>query len=114
MRDNEVIVDGYTIKDAPVHRTHRVGTITIGLCFIGFGVLFLLHTLFGLFTYEMITALWPIILIALGVEVLLANVIGENFVYDKAGAVMMVIMGLFAMSMAFVDICFKHAEFFYM
>ncbi len=112
MHDSEVVTNTYDMYSAPTHRTHRVGTVTIGLCFVGFGILFLLHTLFGLFTYEMIMALWPIILIALGVEVLLTNIFGDNFVYDKAGVVMMVIMGLFSMSMAFADICFKHAEFY--
>ncbi|WP_408070571.1 LiaF transmembrane domain-containing protein [Butyrivibrio sp. JL13D10] len=93
-------------------RTHRVGTITTGLCFIGYGAAFLLHTTLGLFTYESILAAWPLILIALGVEVLLASSLKKNFVYDKAGAFMMIIMGFFSMSMAIAEICIKHAEMF--
>ena len=88
-------------------RTHRVGTITTGLCFIGFGIMFLLHTVFNLLTYESILTVWPIILIALGIEVLLSNKFCKNFVYDKAGAVMMIIMGLFSMTMAFAEFCIK-------
>ena len=94
-------------------RSHRVGTITTGLCFIGFGVAFLLHTLFGMFTYENILAVWPLILISLGVEVLAASRFCKTFVYDKAGAFMMILMGFFSMSMAFADMCLKHAEVFW-
>ncbi|WP_044933052.1 LiaF transmembrane domain-containing protein [Butyrivibrio sp. AC2005] len=90
--------------------THRVGTITTGLCFIGFGTAFLLHTTFGMFTYESIVAAWPLILISLGVEVLLASGLKQKFVYDKAGAFMMIVMGFFSMSMAIAEVCIKHAE----
>ena len=110
MHESEVIIDAYSGNPGTSHRIHRVGTVTVGICFVGFGVLFLLHTLFGLFTYEMIMSLWPIILIALGIEVLLANVLGKEFIYDKAGAFMMIIMGMFSISMAIADICLKHAE----
>ncbi len=88
-------------------RIHRVGTITTGLCFVGFGILFILHTAFNLFTYEGILTMWPLILIVLGIEVLISNKYYQNFVYDKAGAFMMIIMGLFSMTMAFVDMCLK-------
>ncbi|WP_051197868.1 LiaF transmembrane domain-containing protein [Butyrivibrio sp. MB2005] len=88
-------------------RIHRVGTITTGLCFVGFGILFILHTAFNLFTYEWILTMWPLILIALGIEILLSNKYYQNFVYDKAGAFMIIIMGLFSMMMAFADMCMK-------
>ncbi|WP_051209101.1 LiaF transmembrane domain-containing protein [Butyrivibrio sp. WCD3002] len=88
-------------------RVHRVGTITTGLCFVGFGILFILHTAFNLFTYEWILTMWPLILIALGIEILLSNKYYQNFVYDKAGAFMIIIMGLFSMMMAFADMCMK-------
>jgi hypothetical protein len=94
-------------------RSHRVGTITTGLCFIGFGVAFLLHTTLGMFSYENILSVWPLILISLGIEVLAASKFCKTFVYDKAGAFMMIMMGFFSMSMAFADICLKHAEVFW-
>lgn len=93
-------------------RVHRVGTITTGLTFVGFGLLFLVHTLFGLFTYSNILAIWPLILIALGVEVLLASGLKEKFVYDKAGAFLIIVMGIFAMTMAFAEMCLQHMEVF--
>ena len=93
-------------------RVHRVGTITTGLTFVGFGILFLIHTMFGLFTYGNILAIWPLILIALGVEVLLASSLKEKFVYDKAGAFLIIIMGIFAMTMAFAEMCRQHIEMF--
>ncbi len=112
MHEAEIITDANSKNSDSEYRVHRVGTITTGLCFVAFGILFLLHTLLGLFTYEMIMSLWPIILIALGVEVLLTNICSKRFVYDKAGVFMMVIMGFFSMGMALADICIKHAEFY--
>ena len=96
----------------PEIRTHRVGSITTGLCFVGYGVMFLLHTTLGLFTYESIMATWPVILIVLGIEVLLATGLKKNFIYDKAGAFMIIVMGFFSMSMAVADMCIRHAEIF--
>ena len=93
-------------------RVHRVGTITTGLTFVAFGLLFMVHTMFGLFTYSSIMSIWPLVLIALGVEVLLASGLKEKFVYDKAGAFMMIIMSLFAMTMAFAEMCLQHVELF--
>lgn len=93
-------------------RIHRVGTITTGLTFVGFGALFLVHSIFGIFTYSSIMAIWPLILIALGVEVLLASTLKEKFVYDKAGAFMMIVMAFFAMTMAFAEMCLQHIEIF--
>ena len=93
-------------------RVHRVGTITTGLCFIGYGILFLLHTSLGLFSYQTIFSFWPLILISLGVEVLLSAKLFSNFIYDKAGAFMMILMGIFAMCMGMCEMVINHADYF--
>ena len=51
-------------------RTHRVGTLTAGLSFITFGVLFLLHLFINAISYDLIFKLWPFIIIGLGIELL--------------------------------------------
>ena len=62
------------VTNGTTYRTHRVGSITAGFSMIVFGALLLSHSLFGVFDYEIIFSLWPVILIGLGVELLLSNV----------------------------------------
>ena len=85
-------------------RTHRVGTITTGLTFIAFGVMFMLHLFMNAISYDMIFKLWPTILIGLGVEVLISNFLPRNIVYDKAAIVLMFFLAFFAMGMAGADL----------
>ena len=85
-------------------RTHRVGAFTSGFCMVGFGILLLLHNLIGILDYETILGFWPLILIGLGVELLLSNVMKSKIVYDKAAIVLLFVMALFAMMLAGVDV----------
>ena len=85
-------------------RTHRVGAFTSGFCLVGFGILLLLHNLIGIWDYETILGFWPLILIGLGVELLLSNVMKSKIVYDKAAIVLLFVMALFAMMLAGVDV----------
>ncbi len=71
-------------NDTLIDRTHRVSTITAGLCMVVFGGLLLLHTLFDLMSYQMIFSFWPIILVGTGLELLLSNCVKTKIVYDKA------------------------------
>ena len=88
-------------------RTHRVGAFTSGICMVGFGVLLLLHNQLGIMDYEMILGFWPLILIGMGVELLLSNVMKSKIIYDKAAIVLLFVMALFAMMLAGVDICLE-------
>lgn len=92
------------------YRTHRVGTVTTGSCMIVFGVLLLLHSLFDMIAYEVIFALWPLVLIGLGMELLLSNFFIKHIVYDKGSIVLLVIMTFFAIGMAVVDVCIRIME----
>ena len=89
-------------------RIHRVGTVTTGLAFIAFGVMFILHLFLNVMSYEMIFKLWPLILIGLGVEVLASNLKSESVVYDKAAIVLIFILAFFAMCMAGADMMFQY------
>ena len=91
-------------------RVHRVGTITTGLSMIVFGILFLLHSFGYIMNYEMIFQFWPIMLIGLGIELLLASCIKRKFVYDKGAIMLLIVMTFFVIGMATVDICFDYME----
>jgi hypothetical protein len=84
-------------------RVHRVGSITTGISLIAAGIAFILHTFFGLISYEMIFRLWPLIIIGLGVELLFSTLGNEKIVYDKAAIFLMIVMTFFAMCMACAD-----------
>ena len=90
-------------------RTHRVGSVTAGLCMVGFGIMFLLHTLGNLVSYEFIFNLWPFMFIVLGLEILLSNFAEKRIVYDKVAVFLMVVMTFFAIGMAVADMCIQAA-----
>ena len=98
------------VTNGTTYRTHRVGSITAGFSMIVFGALLLSHSLFGVFDYEIIFSLWPIILIGLGVELLLSNVWEKKIVYDKGSIVLLFIMTFFAIGMAITEVCMEMAE----
>lgn len=88
-------------------RVHRVGSVTAGAMMISFGVMFLLHSVFHLITYELIFSLWPVIIIGLGIELLLSNLLARKIVYDKAAVFLMIMMAFFAIAMAITDVCLQ-------
>lgn len=93
-------------------KTHRVGTLTLGVSLITFGILFLLRLFVSSLSYAFIFKLWPAIFIFLGLEILIANhVQKENkLVYDKAAVVLTVILTFFAMFMSWMDFVIEHTE----
>lgn len=94
-------------------RTHRVGTITLGCMLIVFGALLMLHLLLPVLSYGFIFSLWPVILIMLGIEVLIANVNSQkvNFIYDKGAVFLMVLLSFFAVFMAMAENAVRYHRF---
>lgn len=88
-------------------KVHRVGTVTLGIMLVMFGLLFLAHMVIS-FPYEFIFKLWPVMIIGLGVEILLANAKSDKitFVYDKGAVFLMIIICFFSMSMATMEVLF--------
>lgn len=93
-------------------KTHRVGTITLGCMLITFGILFLLHLFITGITYEIIFKVWPIILIFLGLEILIANFTQkkEKLIYDKTAIALIIILSFFAMGMAIAEFCLEYTS----
>lgn len=91
------------------YRTHRVGTITCGLVFVLYGILFLLRMVVPGLRFLMIANLWPVILISLGVEILAGcipkNQENQKIVYDFPAVLLVMLMSFFVMFMAVID-CF--------
>lgn len=93
-------------------RTHKVGTLTLGVMLVLFGVLFMVHLFGGFLSYRLILNLWPLVLISLGVEVLLSLMPKTEckFTLDGKAVVLLVLLMLFALCMAGVDIAFRWIE----
>lgn len=93
-------------------RTRRVGGLTCGIAMVGFGILFLLNTLFGLIDYTTIFSLWPLLLICLGGEMLVSNMKYSDteryiLVYDKGAIVLTILVTMFAVGMGITDYCIQ-------
>ena len=99
-------------KSKDIRTTRRVGSFTCGAAMVGFGLLFLLNTLFGLVDYTQIFSLWPLLLICLGVEMLVSNLKysdTERFtlVYDKGAIMLTILVTIFAVGMGITDYCIQ-------
>lgn len=86
-------------------KTHRVGTITFGCILIVLGVLLIVHLFVPNLTYTAILNYWPVTLILLGIEILVANFRSEKetFTYDGWSIVLMFLILGFTMCMGILD-----------
>lgn len=86
-------------------KERRVGTFTLGLTLLIFGVLFGLHLFFPSLDYLFVFRLWPIIFIILGSEILISSIGKKDltFRYDFAAILIICLLMVFAMGMACVD-----------
>ena len=91
----------------------RVGTFTAGITLVGFGILFSIHTFFANFDYQFVFRLWPIILILLGVEMIVAYLLNKDSVikYDAGAIVIVIILSVFAMGMGGTEFIIDHSRF---
>lgn len=91
-------------------RQRRVGTLTLGSILILYGVLFLLQAFVGKISYYFIFKLWPIIFIALGIEVIFSSIRWKEheFKYDFAAIIIICVLAVFAMGMATADWIYTH------
>lgn len=94
-----------------VIKPRRVGTVSIGISMVTFGVMFLLSSVFEILSYETVFALWPVILIAYGLELLVFSFFKGKLMYDKGAVFIMILLMVFAVGMAGVDVCFKVADY---
>mgnify|MGYP000927931412 CR=1 FL=1 len=83
-------------------KNRRVGTLTAGISMIVFGGLFLLRLVIPAITIHLIASLWPIVLIFLGTEILIAYVCNKEgqMKYDAGSVIIIIVLGIFSISMA--------------
>ncbi|MDR0530678.1 MAG: DUF5668 domain-containing protein [Oscillospiraceae bacterium] len=74
-------------------RGKKIGVLTLGVSLVLFGVLFLLRLALPWFDYIRVLQFWPVVLILLGVEVLLAALLprkeGQPMKVDAASVVLL-------------------------
>lgn len=89
----------------------RMGTFTMGICLLVFGILFLVHTFAKTINYVLIFHLWPVIFILLGGEILYYSLRAgdQHMKYDYAAIILLMLLAFFAMGMAGIDLLFEHA-----
>jgi hypothetical protein len=92
-------------------KQRRVGTLTLGGVLILYGIVFLLHTFIKGISYYLIFQMWPVIFIALGIEVLFSSICWkeQEFKYDFGAIPIICILAVFAMGMAGMDWIYNHA-----
>lgn len=89
-------------------RERRVGSITCGTLMIVFGILFMVHMFYPPLSLGTIMKLWPLILIALGVEMIAASrkreEDGEEILkYDKGAVFLVFLLACFAAGMGLLE-----------
>jgi hypothetical protein len=88
----------------------RVGTLTLGLMLVLFGLLFISRLFFPAVDYNFILMLWPLVLVSLGVEIIVAYIINkqEKLKYDTAAIVLFFCISFFTAIMAGLEIAATH------
>lgn len=97
---------GYVIM-----RIRKVGSITCGILMIFFGILFMVHMFLPALSLGIIMKLWPLILIALGGEMIAANIQKEEeemLKYDKGAIVLVFLLTCFSVGMGIVEYCINY------
>ncbi|WP_049041592.1 LiaF transmembrane domain-containing protein [Clostridium sporogenes] len=90
----------------------RVGTLTAGIILVVFGVMFLLRLVTDNINIFLIASLWPIILVLLGIEIIIAYIINkeEKMKYDFGAIILVIILVFFAMGMGTAEFVINHWE----
>lgn len=88
----------------------RVGTFTTGIVLIMFGIMFLLRLLNSNINYLKIASLWPLVLVILGIEIVVASAINKEEImkYDFAAIILIIILSIFSMGMGCMEYVITH------
>lgn len=99
--------------DPGTYRTHRVGSVTLGLMLVVFGIVFLARLFVPSLTYDAIWHLWPCTLISLGIEVLVSTFRAEKSKYDGWGILLIFLITMFTMGMAGMEKMYNYYRYFW-
>lgn len=111
--DSEQIKSPEKQADSGTYRTHRVGSVTLGLMLVVFGIVFLARIFVPSLTYDAIWHLWPCTLISLGIEVLVSTFRAEKSKYDGWGILLIFLITMFTMGMAGMENMYNYYRYFW-
>ena len=88
----------------------RVGTLTSGIILVMFGIMFLLRLVTTNINILLIASLWPLILVSVGIEIIVAYIINkeEKMQYDFGAIILVVILAFFALGMGGAEFIITH------
>ncbi|MGV8982627.1 LiaF transmembrane domain-containing protein [Clostridium sp.] len=88
----------------------RVGTFTTGIVLVIFGILFLLRLINPNINYLWIASMWPLVLIMLGIEIIIAYIINKEEImkYDFGAIILIIMVSFFAMGMGCMEYVITH------
>ncbi len=88
-----------------MNKEKRVGTTTVGLALIAFGILFLARIFITGLDIQTIFSFWPVILISMGTELLLYHWFSDeaNLKLDTGSIILLFMLGLFTFSMGIME-----------
>ena len=91
-------------------KNRRVGTLTAGACMIIFGLLFLLRLAIPALTLRLIVSFWPLVLIFLGIEIIIAYVRNKEgqIRYDFGSVVLIIVLAVFTACMAVAQMAIEN------
>ena len=92
-------------------KSRKIGVLTLGVSLVIFGVLFLLHTFIPAIDYTLIFSVWPVALILVGAEMIIAHVINkeEKLKYDGVSIFLVIAMSFFSLVMAGITFFMEQA-----
>jgi hypothetical protein len=95
-----------------VIKGRRVGTFTTGIILVIFGIMFLLRLINPDIDYLLIASLWPLVLVILGIEIILAYLINKEEImkYDFGAIMLIILLSFFAMGMGCMEYVITHMD----
>ncbi|NLH00256.1 MAG: hypothetical protein GX491_23115 [Chloroflexi bacterium] len=95
-----------------MNNSRRVGTFTLGAFLVIAGVLFLINQFSDLIGYRLLLALWPGVLILLGLEILYYCFFNkdERLRYDGGAIFIIMVLSFFVVVMAGIEFVICNAE----
>lgn len=98
-------------------KVRKVGTFTLGVTLVAFGIAYLVQLFVPALSYMMIVRAWPVAFIILGIEIILSNIGHKEevtFVYDKTAIFLTAALVLFFMFMGALSVAVGNSAGFHM
>jgi predicted membrane channel-forming protein YqfA (hemolysin III family) len=93
-------------------RNRAVGTLTLGISFVAFGVFFLYDAVTNSISYTVIFVLWPLVLVFLGLEVLISYFLNKEqpTKYSGVSIFLLVLLTMFSLGVGAVGYAVQNSE----